>query len=422
MRRYLLLSLVLLSGCMSQKATQDDMVSIQMIDRNGFSETISSKDRLSRYDNVDFLTPQPYQKVLRVFGRDAEGRSHSAATSYHPNGQVSQCLEIVDGRAHGTYREWHSNGKLKLEVIVIEGIADLSEMAQSSWLFDGRSVVWNENGQIIAEIFYDKGSLESTAIYYHPNGQVEKKVPFQKNEIDGEFLAFTNTGILQEKIPYKKGKKQGTAVGFWENERAKYVEEFEEGKLQEGYYYYPDGTSASVIKKGQGKQALFENAALHTLVEYKAGEPCGRVELYEPSGALRQEYHIHEGKKTGEEKEYYLTSTSKLLPKLSVMWHEDKIHGTVKTWYENGVMESQREVNANKKHGLSFAWYKDGSLMLSEEYENDILLKGSYFKKGNKNPVSKVESGKGYATLHDKDGLFLKKITYDKGKPILDTE
>ena len=99
-----------------------------------------------------------------------------------------------------------------------------------------------------------------------------------------------------------------------------------------------------------------------------------------------------------------------------------KLDGAYKTWYENGVMESQREINANKKHGLSFAWFKDGSLMLSEEYENDLLLKGSYFKKGDKNPVSKVESGKGYATLYDKDGLFLKKISYDKGKPILDVE
>jgi antitoxin component YwqK of YwqJK toxin-antitoxin module len=94
----------------------------------------------------------------------------------------------------------------------------------------------------------------------------------------------------------------------------------------------------------------------------------------------------------------------------------------MKTWYSNGVMESQREINVNKKQGLSFAWYKNGDLMLMEEYENDMLIKGSYFKKGDKAPISRIESGKGLATLYTSDGIFLRKVSYEKGKPKLDEE
>lgn len=123
-----------------------------------------------------------------------------------------------------------------------------------------------------------------------------------------------------------------------------------------------------------------------------------------------------DGKKTGEEIEYYPNTPNQ--PKIALSWHEDILHGPVKTWYENGTLESQREFHNNKKEGLSFAWYKNGSLLCVEEYEDDRLIKGSYFKKNDKNPVSKIEEGKGVATLYSSEGLFLKKIVYEKGTPI----
>ena len=75
-------------------------------------------------------------------------------------------------------------------------------------------------------------------------------------------------------------------------------------------------------------------------------------------------------------------------------------------------------MNNNKKHGLSFAWYKEGDLMLMEEYENDLLVKGSYYKNWEKTAISKVENGKGIATLFDKDGRLIRKIDYEKGIPL----
>jgi hypothetical protein len=56
--------------------------------------------------------------------------------------------------------------------------------------------------------------------------------------------------------------------------------------------------------------------------------------------------------------------------------------------------------------------------MLIEEYENDLLFKGSYYKKGDKKAVSTIESGNGTASLYTSEGLFLKKVSYEKGKPI----
>ena len=157
--RYLLIALVV---CACHKDLSH-VTSINIIDRNGMSETISSKERLSAFDKTDFLTPQPYQKVLRLYGRSENGDVRARITSYHPNGQVKQYLEAANNRAHGVYKEWFANGQRKVEAFVIGGMADLNTQAEASWLFDGTSLAWDEEGHLLAKIFYQKGDLEGIA-------------------------------------------------------------------------------------------------------------------------------------------------------------------------------------------------------------------------------------------------------------------
>lgn len=414
-----LLTLLCLTGCLYKTAHNDPnaLVSIQVIDRNGFTETISSRDRLSSYEKVDFDNPQPYQKVLRVFGRDEEGKTQSKITSYHPNGFIAQSLEVYDGRAHGNYREWYQNGKLKLHAFVIEGIADINDMAKSNWLFEGKSTVWDEEGRLIAEINYEKGCLESPSFYYHPNGQLWKSIPYRQNQIEGTTTVFAEDGTFLEKSEYRGGLKEGVSKGWWNPSKPSFTELYSKGLLQNGEYFNLENQLVAEVKEGMGIQAQFEAGKLHSFTEYRNGQPDGLVRNFSESGHLKSSYMVKDGKKNGEELKYYPGGDQ---PKLSISWYEDIIQGLVKTWYSNGTQESQKEMNANKKQGLCFAWYKDGSLMLAEEYENDTLGKGTYYKRGDKSPVSKIDNGKGTATLFDSEGRLLKKIPYEKGKPSLD--
>ena len=437
MKKWIIPLLLLLAACSQYSGDKSQpLTSIQMVDRNGFSETVSAKERLSLYQNVDFLTPQPYQKVLRVYKRDHQGKTHAVLTCYHPNGQISQYLDVVDSRAHGFYREWYENGKRKLEARVIEGIADFSPIAQSGWLFEGESQVWDEQGNCIAKIHYSRGSLEGLSQYFYPSGKLQKEIPYHQNEIDGVMTLFTEDGQVMERISHDKGQRDGLAVGFWRdrgtypnkipNETSggseeKYTEQYEKGALKTGVYLSPEGKKIAEVASGSGKQAYFDETRLLSLVTIERGLPEGLVQLFGENGDLTAEYHIKQGKKNGTEIQFYAKNRDgNILPKLMVTWNEDKIHGVTKTWYENGAVQSQREMSGNKKHGMGFAWYKDGSLMLTEEYENDKLIKGSYFKKGEKEPVSKIDAGKGVASLFDAEGMFLKKISYDRGRPLLE--
>jgi antitoxin component YwqK of YwqJK toxin-antitoxin module len=407
--------LLLLASC--HHATQEvPLTMIQIQDRNGITETVSNTDRLSAYQTVDFLSSQPYKKVLRVYKNN--GKTHSKITTYHPNGTLFQYLEAEEMRAHGAYQEWFPNGQQKIEAHVIGGTADVATGSQRDWIFEGVSQVWDEQGNLVAQIPYLKGDLEGISTYYYPDGQVEKEVPFHKNQIEGDLFEYFPDGTLKTKTHYKNNLKGGESLAYFDNGQQAAQETFSEGLLLHGTYYNPQGEQISQIGNGGGYQAQFEGAAL-TLTEYRMGKPDGYVKKFTPTGQLHRQYRIKNGKKHGEEIEYYTDEPgSKPQPKLSVEWNENAIHGTVKTWYSNGQLQSQRDFSKNQKSGPSLAWYKNGSLMLLEEYEEDKLLSGQYYKINRQEPVSTVINGNGLVTLFDEAGLSLRKIPYHKGKPV----
>lgn len=410
-------SLFFLNGCAhsTDQIDPEKITSINIIDHNGLSETINSKERLSAFDKTDFLSPQPYQKVLRVYGRQTNGDVYSCITSYHPNGQIKQYLEATNNRASGCYREWFANGKLKVEAYVIGGIADINTHAEQSWLFDGINTAWNENGSLAAEILYSKGELEGDMVYYHPNGQIWKVCPYKKNQLHGTVKIFLENGTLFQTVTYNEGEKDGSAVRYWDADKIAYQETYQKGLLMQGTYLGLDGSHISTIHRGNGLRAIFGKKELHELHTFQNGVQEGAVKVYDEGKNLISVYTIKNGEKQGEEIDYFPSSTQQ---KLSLTWHEGVLQGTVKTWYENGQLESQREMSGNQKHGLFTAWYRNGALMLVEEYECDKLFKGEYYRMGEKHAVSQIEKGKGIATLFNPEGNFSRKVYYQDGKPI----
>jgi len=418
---YFLFSLFLAAAGCYRSTPAEPMVGIQIQDRNGMTETLSTPERLELYENVDFLSSQPYKKVLRVYKK--EGKNQAKITTYHPNGSVWQYLEAQEMRAQGAYREWYPNGQLRIEANVIGGTADVSQGSQQDWLFDGLSRVWDEQGNLMAKIPYFKGNLDGLSIYYYSSGQIAKEVPYFKNSIEGEVLEFTIDGKLKSNTKYKKGNKEGASLGYFPNGQAAWIEEHTDGLLLTGSYFTSKGDLCAEVENGGGFQAVFDGESLVYLVEFRNGQPEGRVQKYLPSGELLLSYRVKGGKKQGEEIEYYTAADRKdggnqPLPKLSVNWNENAIHGTVKTWYNNGQLQSQRDFCRNQKLGPSVSWYQDGSLMMVEEYEEDLLVKGQYFKKNQRDPVSSIVNGTGTAYLFDDQGIFLRKVNYLKGKPI----
>lgn len=401
---------------------EEEIVLIQVKEHDGSLQTFNEKERLEKFASIDYLSPQPYSQVLRVFRKNLEDKGRSILTSYHPNGQIKQCMEGIDSVAKGPYYEWHANGNKKIEARVIGGAFDLHYASQQHWLFDGISKVWDEEGRLLAEIAYDMGMLHGESKYYYQNGQLKTRIPYKKRRVHGAICLYYPNGHLQKKTYYQHGKKHGSSLGYWENEEPSLFEEYAEDRLLNAIYYDQKGTVVSQVEDGYGFRAEFSGDFLSQKVEYQEGIPEGCVILYASCGKVTGKYHQKEGKKHGTETLFYpMKGANSLEPqiKLSVDWDDDTIHGFVKTWYPNGKMESQKEYYRNQKNGTCFAWYQDGSLMLIEEYEKDLLQEGAYYKAQHQAPLSKVTEGEGIATLFDGESFaFLRKIVYARGKPV----
>lgn len=420
---FLLMLLITFTGAKrcNKKPKLLPLSSIHIIDRNGLSETISNKERMQQFQNIDFLKSQPYQKVLRIYARDSKGHIRSAITTYYENGNVKQFLEILDGRANGCYWEWHENGVLSLSSHVIGGTPDITSAAEKTWLFDGVSCVWDENNRIKAEISYSQGFLEGVSIYYHSCGEMWKRIPYSKDLIEGKVEIFCKDGRLLQEINYCEGKKHGISTRYWEENALASQEVYYNGKLEQGTYFDRNGEPVAEIKNGKGQRAVFGKRHIKELQDYIHGSLEGEVKVFNEEGILKRIYHVKNGMKHGEEIEYYdqIFSTPSLQPKFSFHWTEGKIQGIMRTWYSNGNLESQKELANNAKNGVLTAWYRDGNIMMIEEYEMNKLIRGDYFKIHERTPVSQILQGKGTATLFDPSGHFIQKVNYVNGKPEL---
>ncbi|EKE08051.1 MAG: hypothetical protein ACD_17C00374G0004 [uncultured bacterium] len=414
MKHVFFFSFLLLAGCY-QASIQESLSLIQIQDRNGLTETISNPERLASHKTTNFLAAQPYKKVLRVY--KSEKNNSSIITTYYPNGTLKQYLEAKKMRAHGAYREWFPNGVQKVEATVIGGTADLIDGSQDDWLFDGNNLVWDDKGNLTANIVYYKGALQGTSTYYFPSGNIQRELNYDKNQLHGLCFEYTNEGNLKGKFTYKQGVQEGESLGFFQNGALPaWIEEYKEGRLLEGMYYDVNGEIVATIHNGGGFQARYDNSLALRVIEHEVGLPKGMVKEFTPSGKILRTFFTKEGCKNGEEIEYYLTSLDR--PKLSIQWKDNMIHGPVKTWYDNGQLQSEREYSFNQKSGPSLAWYRNGNLMCYEEYEKGRLWKGQYYKMQQNEPISCIHNGSGTATLFDEEGSLLRKVVYLNGRPI----
>ncbi len=413
MRWIAYLTFVLMVGCSSKVINEEPtLVSVHLIDRNGVQETISEKERLGRFQLISFLDPQPYEKVVCTYRQGVV--PITKVISYHKNGQPKQTLDVVALRANGAYREFFESGKLKLEATVIEGLGDISPQSQESWIFDGVSKVYFENGALKAEIPYEKGVLQGVAVYYREDQSVLRKSPFVDGHSHGEELFFGASGEIFGALPYIQGKLHGRSwiSPLWEGGHI--LETYEMGRLIQGEYRTASGDLVSEVHDGFGEKSIFQNGRLVQTEEIQGGLVDGKMTFFDKEGFVNHTFLQKKGVKEGEECFFYKNKNLKLV----VAWENDQIHGLVKSWYENGGIESERVYAQNKKEGSAFAWYQDGDRMLIEEYEDDLLIEGRYYKRGDQEPISRVRNGSGIVTLYDAKGGFLKKIVYEKGLPV----
>ncbi|MFZ4099607.1 MAG: toxin-antitoxin system YwqK family antitoxin [Chlamydiia bacterium] len=406
-----------LLGCSPRALLQrnDALTTVVLQDRNGFSETVSQPDRLARLATVDFNSPQPYERVIRVFQRNEDGSVPSILTCYYPNGQLSELLDVLSGRASGRYCRWHQNGQINLYAVVMGGVADVNDRAKQTWLFDGESLVWDEEGHLIARIPYDRGALHGIEQHYYPSGSTQESIPYVKGLLHGTREAYSPNGELLQRQDFDQGQPHGHAESWWLHEHRLSTQEiWSQGLLLQGEYYHADGTSAGSVQQGSGHRILFDTARMIRRYQVQTGRVEGFVEEFNASNVCIRTWNEAQGMKQGVERVFEPKNGNL---KLELCWKDDVLQGPCRTYYVDGKLESQKELSDNQVHGRCLAWYPSGQVMLLEEYQQGILERGEYYELGSLVPVSQVVQGHGTVTLYDGSGRKAKTIPIVNGIP-----
>jgi antitoxin component YwqK of YwqJK toxin-antitoxin module len=406
---------LILASCHSAQA---QLSRVFLVDTQGFSQTVTTPSSLERYEKVDFLSPQPYQKVMRTWQSKGVNEK-SVLTSYYPSGQPMQYLEGQGGRALGLYKEWHENGRLKIQVSVSGGKFDLGPAAEPTWIFDGMSVAFDDEGRKQAEIPYMKGMKEGEAVFFHSNGTIAQKLPYQKDLLEGVYKSWYESGALFREARYDKDLLEGKSVAYWPEGKLQSAEIYAKDNLLEGTYFNSKGQKVAEVSAGKGMRALFAGENLEEMQTIENGQVQGWVGYFDEQGQLWHEIHIKESMKEGMETFFYPSKEGKPLPKITMQWSAGVLHGMVRTWFASGQLESERQIVQEKPHGPYIAYYPDGSLRALEEYNKGKLVDGKYFAFGNAQTVSRVIEGQGTATLFDNQGRMIKEVIYRDGEPCL---
>lgn len=402
-----------LASCTGSSPTSETLVQVNLLDSAGFSQVVTSKSGLKEIEKRDFVgSVQPYQKVSRLYKKKGSAELTGVLTSYHPNGQIYQYLETEGAYASGAYREWHPGGEKKIESYVVSGKADLDEASACTWVFDGLSRVWNSSGELEAEMTYDKGELSGLMTTYYPGSALKSLEKYEGGKRSGKILNFYREGGLYKEETYLAGLRDGPSQIFALDGGRIAIETFSNGKLESGLYFSAEGERVSSVDGGHGK-ATYPRLEGGLEIQTIHGGFVRFVRLEQGRGLPERSWEMLDGKRHG--KELFYDENGELHTQIS--WLQGRVHGEQKSWYPNGQLESLRLMENNRRSGPCTAWYEDGSVMLVEEYEDDRLIDGQYFCMGEKEPVSRVRSGRGTATLFDGAGARLKRVTYEKGEP-----
>lgn len=403
---YFFISLLLLSQCSSPT---EPLTKVHITSPQGLTQTVTTKEKLSAFDSEEIFF-QPYQKVVRVFGKNEEKQ---VLTAYYPSGHIHQLLECQKNRACGKFKEWWPNGMLKIEATISSGLPDLN--AEDSWIFDGLSKAYNEEGQLEARFFYKEGTLEGKAEVFYPSGSNRETFFYVNGLLEGTYQGFYPNGALKKAHLYKKGIQSGPCISYWQNSKESSKEEFEAGLLKKGIYFDEKGIVLQKIQDGEGHKVLWSDDGSCCYIEHIKGCPQGKVSFFNQNGIKQHVYHQLNGLKHGEEIFYNEDSG---FTEISIHWNHGVIHGKITTWTPEGAIESEREMANNKKEGVLTCRYPNGDISLIEEYSQDKLIRGQYFKPGSSFVFSEVEKGKGIAHIFNSQGKLQHRIIYEKGEPI----
>lgn len=304
------------------------------------------------YDNMNLKTECKY----------TDDKLNGYYKEYNEKGEVTKTIKYVDGieqkdaeelvKLDVNVTEYYSNGKPKTIVTSKNGLKE------------GVERNYNEEGIITASKIFKNGVLISKGIVdeagmnqgyfedYYLDGTIKSKGEYKNNKKIGPWLYYYANGEEEQKGTYKNGIPDGDWIWYYANKQIKRTEKFMKGK-EEGEMIEYDETG-NTITKGAYYEGLEDGEWL-----YETGD-------FKETGSYK------EGNRVGEWKGYFKTN-NKLA--YSIKYVDGNENGKIVFYYETGTPRIEGNYIMGLKEGTWKYYNENGLLFLTEDYQNDILVK-----------------------------------------------
>ena len=258
-----------------------------------------------------------------------------------PPGTKEKCMdtsercfcERPDGTRHGPYKHWDSEG--------------FCERAYDEDELDGLHVCWWENGVKRKEITYRRGIVEGRLRHWHPNGQPSVDRMYRGGKIHGYNRSWYADGQQRRDAQYLHGMPCGE-MRCWT----------EDGDL--------------VPCEGENRcRDSEERTHCPPCVECPEGSELTRTRKMRGRHCTRPD-----GTKHGY---YWVWHRSRGPQKISAEYREDRLHGELREWHENGKPFRVGEYREGRACGGWHCWDAEENVAPCEELKGCVPRKdGAY--------------------------------------------
>jgi antitoxin component YwqK of YwqJK toxin-antitoxin module len=341
-------------------------------------ETISSTTRLFHnkqkleetisFDKDTVIGSMNYELIEQYTSWYANGQTHETGTFYYPN--------WIKKKQNGSGR-------------------------------DGDWLVYYSNGQLKRKEHYENRMPAGIWTGYHKNGQIKWQGELSSNDFDsydqldyeiekeffdctfpnktGQWVWYYSNGKAKAKGAYKKGKPTGKWEFFHLNGTLKATLEMVRKKRYKTFH------RTGRFHSGSGKKKAYTTRNWVTYFYPKT------YEEYYDNGQLK--YMLHFTNETyirsGEMKTWYRNGK----PMIEISQNNSKENtGAWKCWHPNGQLFEEIQFKDGEKTGIANQYTEDGTLCLSVQYPDQVILFGHENDSFNEEPLWQ----------HHFDAVFLK--------------
>ncbi len=336
----------------------------------------------------------------RIAKYTAAGQLQEPIIELRPDGSKAAQYIMKDGKYEGSFLSWHANGQLAEDFNYTHGemqglqleydaLGQLITRANfANGVEQGLFEEWYSNGQQAVRTAYDAGRKNGLSQTWDENGTLVREENYIQDLLEGTARQWNSVGALIFKGEFNAGKKQGLHQ-TWDEDGQLLAEFHYLADQPEGYQREWDSKGRLIyeafysngLKQGEEKK-LFTSGKTRQLTEYQDGKPHGFYRSWFDNGDLHEEKQYCQGMPIGVHVTYYppVEGLPKhQLAKRVVYNHLGQLEGEQRSYYPDGLQQSQLTYAQGILHGPKKIWDAKGALIGEANYIHG-RLEGRYLE------------------------------------------